>query len=424
MKTKTILWVIGIVILFNVIVFSFLLKNSEQTSLTGKFIDEGLQEQTQSSPQPEKDSQANNQQTNDYEQIEEEQNQEEEKCDGGYSGKRRCDGKVIEKEWISSDCSSKWFYYLKCYYDCKDGGCIDKPAQEPEETCNYGYSGKYRCNGKEIEAEWVRSDCSSRWFYHFECSYECKNGDCIYLRDKPIDDIERCEPKHSGKFKCDGNVKLMEYINLDCSSEWDYIFTCPEGCKDGKCIYDLDIKESDGIKVTYIVDGDTLDVDTGDRVRLICIDTPERGKYYYSEAKEYLKSLTLNKEVDLIKDISETDRYGRLLRYIYLEDGTFVNERIVYYGYGKAYPYNPDTSLCPEIQSAEQHAKDNNLGIWEETIEQETSTSSNIICSYNAYNCGDFSTCSEVMEVFNTCSYDIHYLDGDDDGIPCESLCG
>lgn len=177
-------------------------------------------------------------------------------------------------------------------------------------------------------------------------------------------------------------------------------------------------------RVTRVIDGDTIELSSGEKVRLICIDTPERGEDGYSEATDYLESLVLNEDVELVKDVSEKDRYGRLLRYIYLEDGTFVNEMIVYKGYGKAYLYNPDTSKCPIIQKAEQHAKSNKLGIWKETIEQKTSTNSNIICSYNAYNCGDFSTCSEVMEVFNSCSYDIHYLDGDDDGIPCESLCG
>jgi hypothetical protein len=44
-------------------------------------------------------------------------------------------------------------------------------------------------------------------------------------------------------------------------------------------------------------------------------------------------------------------------------------------------------------------------------------------CFSNIYNCDDFSTCSEVMEVFDACSYDVHELDRDEDGIPCESLC-
>ena len=72
--------------------------------------------------------------------------------------------------------------------------------------------------------------------------------------------------------------------------------------------------------VTYVVDRDTFELGTGQRVRLFCIDTPERRDYYYKEARYYLKSLVLNKKADLIKDVSETGRYGRLLRYVYVGD--------------------------------------------------------------------------------------------------------
>jgi len=176
------------------------------------------------------------------------------------------------------------------------------------------------------------------------------------------------------------------------------------------------------IKVTRIIDGDTIELETGERVRLICIDTPERGEDGYNEASSYLKSLILNEDIKLVKDISDKDRYGRLLRYIYV-DGDFVNELIVKEGYGKAYPYNPDTSLCPEIKEAETYAKSNNLGIWDVEEVEEPISISEYICSYNAYNCGDFSTHAEAQKVFDMCgSGDVHKLDRDGDGIACESL--
>ncbi|MFH1365513.1 MAG: thermonuclease family protein [archaeon] len=218
-------------------------------------------------------------------------------------------------------------------------------------------------------------------------------------------------PDYLGEYYCNSQG-LVDSVN----------YKCPYGCNDRKC--NSKQEESNLFTVTRIIDGDTIEISTGKRVRLICIDTPERGEYYYSEASNYLVDLILNEEVELVKDISETDRYGRLLRYIYLEDETFVNELIVYNGYGKAYPYSPDTSKCPIIQQAEQHAKTNNLGIWAEIKQETSSSSSDVICSYDAYNCGDFSTCSEVMRVFNVCNSDVHGLDRDSDGIPCESLCG
>jgi len=179
------------------------------------------------------------------------------------------------------------------------------------------------------------------------------------------------------------------------------------------------------LKVTRIIDGDTIELENGERVRLICIDTPERGEAYFDEASDYLSDLILNEYVELVKDVSETDRYGRLLRYIYL-NGDFVNEMIVEDGWAKAYRYNPDTALCDDIEDAETKAKNRGIGIWEdvEVINTEdNSAGSNSGCSGNIYNCGDFSSCSEVMAVFNSCSYDVNKLDRDNDGIPCESLC-
>jgi hypothetical protein len=69
--------------------------------------------------------------------------------------------------------------------------------------------------------------------------------------------------------------------------------------------------------VTYIVDGDTIDVAIGGttyRVRYIGMDTPERGDYFFSEATEANRALVEGQQVILVKDVSETDRYGRLLR--------------------------------------------------------------------------------------------------------------
>lgn len=182
--------------------------------------------------------------------------------------------------------------------------------------------------------------------------------------------------------------------------------------------------------VTSVIDGDTVYIDTGEKVRLICIDTPEKNEDGYVEAREYVEDLILGKKVKLVKDVSEVDRYNRLLRYIYLENGAFVNELIVREGFGEAYPYSPDTALCPTIQSAEDYAKINNLGIWnlqqvEEVVEQIKTISTSYDCSSNLYNCADFSSRSEAQEAFEYCGgpgSDIHRLDGDNDGLACESL--
>jgi micrococcal nuclease len=75
------------------------------------------------------------------------------------------------------------------------------------------------------------------------------------------------------------------------------------------------VPDGDLATVTYIVDGDTIDVSIGGttyRVRYIGIDTPERGDYFFSEATEANRVLVEGQQVILVKDVSETDRYGRL----------------------------------------------------------------------------------------------------------------
>jgi len=199
-----------------------------------------------------------------------------------------------------------------------------------------------------------------------------------------------------------------------------------------------EVTPTNQFKVIRIIDGDTIVIETNESVRLICIDTPEYNQDGYEEATKFLEDLILNKTIRLEKDVSEVGKYGRLVRYVYLPDSTFVNELIVKNGYGTAYWYEPDITLCPIIQDAEDYARDNCLGIWEKECEEdedekepkeneqeeEESSELEIVCSSDYYNCGDFSLCSEVMEIFEYCGGDVHGLDGDNDGVPCETLCG
>jgi endonuclease YncB( thermonuclease family) len=100
--------------------------------------------------------------------------------------------------------------------------------------------------------------------------------------------------------------------------------------------------------VIEVIDGDTFKLANNETVRLICVDTPEKGKNGYEEAKIFLSSLVLNKEIILQKDISDKDAYGRLLRYVYVGD-IFVNKEIVSNKYGAVFRYGNDTSRCNEI---------------------------------------------------------------------------
>jgi micrococcal nuclease len=121
--------------------------------------------------------------------------------------------------------------------------------------------------------------------------------------------------------------------------------------------------------VTRTIDGDTIKLDTGQSVRYIGIDTPETVdprkpvQCYGKEASERNKQLVEGKTVILEKDISETDRYGRLLRYVWIDD-TLVNEQLVREGYAHSSTYPPDIKYQDRFNMAEKLARTEKLGLW------------------------------------------------------------
>jgi len=116
-----------------------------------------------------------------------------------------------------------------------------------------------------------------------------------------------------------------------------------------------------------VVDGDTIKVDidgTVYTVRYIGIDTPEMDQQFGGDAAEANRQLVEGQELLLEKDISEVDRYDRLLRYVYLASGTFVNAELVRTGYAIAKRYPPDTKYADEFERVEQEAEAAGLGLW------------------------------------------------------------
>lgn len=192
---------------------------------------------------------------------------------------------------------------------------------------------------------------------------------------------------------------------------------------------------SDEILVTKVVDGDTIQIEGGKVVRYIGIDTPETVdprqsvQCFGKEASDKNKGLVAGKKVRLVKDVSETDRYGRLLRYVYVGD-IFVNDYLVRKGYAYASSYPPDVKYQKQFNEAQTEARVNSRGLWG-SCNNTTSVPTNISTTSNSdtgnytcsgkTKCGEMSSCSEAYFYLNSCS--IKSLDGDKDGIPCETLC-
>ncbi|MGF1507806.1 MAG: hypothetical protein GYB64_08470 [Chloroflexi bacterium] len=122
--------------------------------------------------------------------------------------------------------------------------------------------------------------------------------------------------------------------------------------------------------VAGVIDGDTVDVlidGFAERVRYIGIDTPERDEPCYREASDANAALVQGQTVYLLRDISETDRFDRLLRYVYVEQGgdlLFVNETLVAAGYATAVRFEPDVAFYTLFSELEANARANNVGCW------------------------------------------------------------
>ncbi|MBE0411492.1 MAG: thermonuclease family protein [Anaerolineales bacterium] len=123
-------------------------------------------------------------------------------------------------------------------------------------------------------------------------------------------------------------------------------------------------------EVVNVIDGDTIDVrlEGGEtyRVRYIGMDTPERDESFFDQSTAVNERLVAGRTVTLVKDISETDRFGRLLRYILVAD-TFVNYELVVRGYAHAVTFPPDVACQGTFLEAQRTAKENNLGLWADT---------------------------------------------------------
>ncbi|MFA5500546.1 MAG: thermonuclease family protein [Candidatus Omnitrophota bacterium] len=139
------------------------------------------------------------------------------------------------------------------------------------------------------------------------------------------------------------------------------------------------------VYVAKAIDGDTLRLSTGERVRLIGIDTPEsrynnklerdskRSKKDIKtiinmgkEAAAFTKQLVEGKKVRLELDVQKRDKYKRLLAYAYLEDGTFVNAKIVEEGYAQVLTIPPNVKHADTFLKLQREAREKHKGLWNE----------------------------------------------------------
>jgi micrococcal nuclease len=115
--------------------------------------------------------------------------------------------------------------------------------------------------------------------------------------------------------------------------------------------------------VAKVVDGDTVELRDGRRVRYIGINTPERDQPYYQEATEANRQLVDGKDIQLEFDQETFDKYGRTLAYIWI-DGVMANLEIVRRGFANTFTVPPNVKYDEEFRQAEREAREAGRGLW------------------------------------------------------------
>lgn len=194
--------------------------------------------------------------------------------------------------------------------------------------------------------------------------------------------------------------------------------------------------------VTKVIDGDTIQVridSKNETIRLIGIDTPEivdprkPVQCFAAEASNKAKATLTGKNVSLESDPTqgERDKYNRLLRFVFMDNGQSFNKMMISEGYAHEYTYqsNPYKYQLEFIQ-AEKEARETKHGLWADNacpVAPTTTSQSQAPSSSGSYTCNcsktctQITTCEEAYFQLNQCGCSIR--DNDSDGMPCENLC-
>ncbi|WP_457600607.1 thermonuclease family protein [Hydrogenivirga sp.] len=189
--------------------------------------------------------------------------------------------------------------------------------------------------------------------------------------------------------------------------------------------------------VEKVIDGDTF-LCSGDRVRLIGIDTPESSynpRVYKQRslgdartvvelgrrAKRFTEELIPpGTRVRLELGVQERDRYGRLLAYVWLPDGRMLNEVLLREGYAMILTIPPNVKYLSRFREAYRYAVENRKGLWAVRKRLTVPEGSLSRCGAKRF-CSQMISCEEALFYYRVCG--LKRLDGDGDGIPCERLC-
>ncbi len=117
------------------------------------------------------------------------------------------------------------------------------------------------------------------------------------------------------------------------------------------------------VGVKEVIDGDTIELESGERIRYIGIDTPEKDQAFYREATERNRELLRKGKLKLEYDKDKKDNWGRILAYVWI-DTVMVNAELIKMGLASVYMISPNFKYKDELTACQKQARINKLGIW------------------------------------------------------------
>lgn len=262
---------------------------------------------------------------------------------------------------------------------------------------------------------------------------ECHKGEDVRLSGSGSGDPEN--DKLIFKWEIDGQEYEGENltISIDKSGTYSAILTVSDGelasedtvritVNDEIVMDEAPEIEEEGsstwtARCVRVIDGDTIELENGDRVRYIGINCPESDEELGNIATEINRGLVLGKEVTLEKDVSDTDRYGRILAYVYVDD-LFINAYLVENGYAQVATYPPDVKYTDHFLDLQQKAVEEGNGFWAETEEeppqeeQQATYGINIVSLTSPINRGSQASITINTAPNVSCNITVYYKSG------------
>lgn len=289
-------------------------------------------------------------------------------------------------------------------------------------SCNFTDLSQARPDLKDL----IKESCQLwlfQWYnWKFMPTQPLTNAQSITVLIRMIDWKKDETQGHFAKlyFEKAQELWIMEWLTLNSTANFDKLTTRGDV---GQLIYSASKLSNTNTEaktyytVTRVVDWDTIEISSWwktEKIRLIWIDTPETVdttkpiQCFGEEASKKATELLLNKKISIINDTTQNDKdiYDRLLRYVYTENWTFINERLIKNWYAMEYTYKTAYKYQASFKSAEQQARTNKLWLWADNVCWNETTSSGTVSN----------TTSNTSHTFYTSSYyssKLYYCDTD-----------